>query len=283
MTRALPTVACAIALAAVADARPLTRSEIVSTTVHEAEAIVVAEFAGHRLTDRDPRSGFGGRLPWHLTLRPKRWLRGDLGRQELEVCWWPPPGTFRRPSGSGPAPAPFDARDHVVFLRQDTSAVVVADDCPLVGLSHEPAFVLPSFSPWTPALETEVRRALERQEPEALVAASHRVVLGRLEPPAAGGLRRVRILRTFKGPRTARTLDVRLVDERRLDPRDDRPRLLFLRVVSGGVLEPVEASAGVVPAWSDRVPAWDATLDEAAKRIERAVAAGEELRRRARR
>jgi hypothetical protein len=262
--------------------RPLTRAETVSTTVHEAQRIAVSDLVSYRLTDVDPAAGLKGYLPYHVTFRPRRWLKGNPGAAELEVCWWPPPDERQK--------APPAGSTFVLFTVRPDARSPLADSCAWFAIQEGPPWLLPPLSPWTPGLEDEVRRAIANQEPEALVLRSDRVVLGTLErefrgwDKAGSPLPRptfVRVQRALKGSRTPARLPVRVVDERAVDANDTRPHLFFLRRTDDGTYEPVELIAGVLPAFGGRVPDWDLSLDEAVRRIERAVAEGEAVRRRA--
>ena len=281
---AIATVGLASASQYVETSRPLTRSEMVSTTVHEAERIVVGDLVSYRLTDEDRAAGRAGYLPYHLGFRPRRWLKGDEGSAEFTVCWWP--GPEEEPRIEPPSGMAF-----VLFaIRPDTRSYV-ADSCNWFGIHEGPAWLLPSFSPWSLGFEDDVRRTIANQEPEALVLHSDRVVLGTVEREARGGspgrpvrppATFVRVRRAFKGPRAPERLPVRLVDERAVALNDNRPHLFYLRRTDDGIHEPVELIAGVIPAFGKRVTGWDMSVDDALRRIERAVAAGKEAHRKAR-
>ena len=285
--RGLGLALCALVVTtAVADAspypatsRPLTRPELVSTTVHEAAWILVGDFVSQRLTDVDPASGLNGYLPYHVGFRPRRWLKGDEQAGELEICWWPRAEDSPQPGlriGGGPLPPPLAGQTFIVFARRPDDRSPAADSCTWFGIPGDEPWLLPALSPWSQGLEDEVRQAIGRQVPELLALRSDRVVLGVVErePGKAGApgvpATFVRVMRTLKGPRAPARLPLRLVDDRALAVNDPRPRLFFLRRAGDGVFEPVELIAGVLAVRGGRVPDWDLSLEEAVRKIRRA-------------
>jgi hypothetical protein len=246
----------------VATQRPLTRAELVGTTVHEADQVVVGELIRKRLTAVDLVSG----RPSHLTFQVRRTLKGTATPGDLQVCRWP--------SESGDVVDQdarlSDGRSFVVFIRHADHPAARSDSCQWMVIEEGPPWLLPAISRWSPPLEEEVRRAIASQRPEALAAAAERIVLGTIHTRFSKKLpwsTFVQVSQSFKGSRAAKRLPIRVVDTRVGFPKG--PLLLFLRRASDGVYEPVQLIAGVRVVKDGRIPSWDLSLESVARMVAR--------------
>jgi hypothetical protein len=253
--------------------RPLTPAEVQGNSVHRAERVLVGDIVSWRLTDVDSVEGLIGYLPYHVGIRPRRWLEGNEGPGTFTVCWWPPHDQRPIPVWGGGSPRFPLHGSFVVFARRPTGGSPAADSCAWFAIPDYRPWTLPAFSPWTERLEGEVRSAVQRQEPAELALRSHRVVLGTLErePSRKAGQAPtpfVRVSRSLKGGKAPGKIPIRWMDDGSIAWNTKARHLVFLRQAPGGVVEPVELGAGVVSVVGDSVPAWSMTLEDAIELIE---------------
>ena len=200
--------------------------------------------------------------------------RANIGERSAERAW--PQGTFifflQRPQEKQDAPS-------------HTYLGALQRSCEWMSIEGQNSYFLSGSSPWTKALEAEVRRAVRRQSIDALIRSSDRIVLGRTLPHSGkraasgstynGAPRTIAVSRTLKGTPRAR-LDVQPVVPFWNQPEGSategkREFLWLLRRARTGAFEPVELLAGIVEVREGRVPAWGMSLDRARRRIEAAA------------
>ena len=272
LTLALATVATST----MAPARPFTPAQLQANSVHAAERILVGDVVSWRLTDVDSAQGLVGYYPYHVGIRPRRWLEGDEGPGTFTVCWWPPYDT-PRPSlrGGGSPPFPLAGKTFVVFAERPVGRSAAAESCAWFMIPDASTSFLPALTPWTERLETDIRVAIQRQAPQELARHAHRVVLGTIERvPGKTDAAVVRVKRALKGGSAPAKLPMHWFDDGTIAWSEKRSWLVFLHLGPDGDYEPVEGSAGIVAVDGDRVPAWGKTLDEAEDLVEQASKPG---------